>query len=316
MKRLNLPILLLLAGTIWAQNRTPRTYYNRLNNEIHVFHYKSMNFYQTHLTESMGKSATARLKAVNEQLVLSRKRVESVPAYRSDAKLRDTYLAGLDSLIDIFENDFKKIENLKRYRQQSYKDLLSYYNALNDAEKRVKKAEEMLILAEEDFSTNNSMKLQRDTDRDLRYKKFEQINGLSRAMTLQFYKVDHQLKSYLEIIDGNRNLNLDTYDLDEKVAQLRADAEEALIEINILELEDFNTDFQKEAMAYMKFVIKQSNQVLQKSASIMGTEPYYSDNCRDIRLDLQFFEETYNTNRKQLMDTRIKWLKNSFADLK
>ena len=210
--------------------------------------------------------------------------------FKGNSNFRDSYLAGIDSLKQIHETEFVEVFRLKKYRNQSYEQLLAYYKAQNAAEKKVQKQEEYLMQMEQKFATRNNISLEVYTKKDKQYQIFTSINSHYRNLNLLFSRVNHSVEKYLEIVKTHPHSNLDHLGLQGQLDELRQETNAAL---EILENQNdessLDPELKDDLLAYLKNVKIKSKKSLIDITLTFEEQPYYTNEFRDAQIDLVFF---------------------------
>lgn len=304
-----------LMGHAASGDHSPRLYYNRFHKELTNFKALSMVFYQSNLLNADTKTIDANLAKVTRQLHKSRARILAAPVYKGDAELRDGYLQGIDSLHYIFEVDFARAQNLRRYRNQSYRQRMAYHKAFDQAELKTQKAQNNLIEMELQFAAKYGINLQYDAKDEVRYKQYQMVSTHCQRLTSLFAKIDHGVQDYLTTAQNKPNQNLSGYGLSDSIAALN-DKTHLSIEAAKDDMADALDDaLQKELLSYLKMVKKETKSTLRNISKTLETEPYYSTDFKNAQIDLQFFSESYAKAQATFEQKRIQWLQAQFEEI-
>lgn len=310
----SLALITLLVGAN-SGDHSPRLYFNRFHKELTNFQIVSMEYYKTNLLSTDTKTIDNKLKKVVQQLQGSKARIAAAPVYKSDSNLRDTYLAGMDSLLQIFENDFVRIQHLKRYRNLSYAQLIAYNQALDSAEDKTRKVQNHLAQTELVFAGKHGISLKYDSRNDIQYKQFKLVSTHYQKLSSYFSDVDHQVMDYINTIQGQKSTGLNNFGLSQRVEKLSETIYENIEKAKEDIPENIDPALKKELMGYLKAIKNETKSSLKNITNVLESEPYYTNDFKNAKIDLQFFSERYSNTKNSFEQKRIQWLQAAYEEI-
>lgn len=308
--------LITLPAFAGSADHSPRLYYNRFHKELSNLQERIMDYYTANLLDADEKEIEKALNKVIRQIELGRSHVKAAPVFKGDASFRDNYLNGLDSLLLVFESEFAEAQKLRRYRHQSTQDLMAYYKAVDQAEKSAARNEAYLQKIEQRFANKYSIRIERDDQRETDYENFTSIYSHYKELTLQFSKVEHSVENYFEIIKSHPNANLENVGLANQLEKINIQIEESLTILKGIENDsELDKSLLNDLTSYLKLLKKQSRKNLKGITHTLETKPFYTNDFRDAKIDLEFVTESYTAQRQKFVDSQQVWIQKSLSQL-
>ena len=316
MKR-SIILCLLLAFTsgIWAQGRqNPRLYYRQFNNEYLKIRQKDLRYRECKIREEDRKKVETIRGAVIKQIEESKLKIANLPPFKDDPMMVEGYLEGLDTLLYAFQELLDTALAKERYQYESYEELNEYYWKLDEAESKINQGYAILRDVEDEFAIVQSMGLKRRTEIQEQYELLEKVNRHIRMITLSYYKLDHELKAFVDTINKNTNKNLDAYMLPLVVEDIRSHTIEEKEKASEYKDPELKKDLYKELVTFLKEINSESKNSLLDIAQVLDTEPFYTNEYRDARVDLKYFAGRYDRLSRGFLDARKDYILEYFPN--
>lgn len=312
-------IMVLLCALYWSASQAqryqnPRYYYRQFNNELIKIQKKDLRYRHAKVREEGRDKVESYRQSVVEQIESSRQEVRNMPPFKKDTMLIMGYTEGLDSLHLAFTELLDSALILERYQYESYPELNKYYLKLSKTEKKIDRAYEVLEEEEEEFAIVNDMRLKRDKEIEKQYELLAQVNKHIRSISLSYYRLDHAMTNFVDTIHKYTNVNLDTFFLPETVDEIRLLAKQEREKASDYEDPELKKGLHKELMSYLKELKGQSKKTLMPIAEQLHTEPFYTNECRDARIDLKFFAEHYDNLARGFLKARMNYIEEYFPE--
>lgn len=297
--------MLAFSSAIWAQGRqNPRMYFREFNNEYIKIRQKDLRYRECKIREEDRRKVETIRAAVIKQIEESRLSISNLPPFKDDPMMIDGYLEGLDTLYFAFTNLLDTALAKERYQYQSYDELNEYYWALDAAESKIEQGYTILREVEDEFAIVQSIGLKRRTEIEEEYELLEKVNRQVRMITLSYYRLDHQVKAFMDTINKNTNKNLDIYLLPVAVDDLRMLVDEERDKASDYKDPELKKDLYKELITYLKEVNAESKHSLLDIAQSLDVEPFHTNEYRDARIDLKYFAGRYDRLSRHFLDVR------------
>ena len=316
MKR-SIILCLILAFTtgILAQGRqNPRLYYRQFNNEYLKIRQRDLRYRECKIREEDRKKIETIRAAVVKQIEESRQKIANLPPFKEDPMMVEGYLEGLDTLYFAFTEMLDTALARERYQYQSYEELNEYYWKLDEAETKINQGYGILREVEDEFAIVQHMGLKRRTEIQEQYELLEKVNRHTRMMTLSYFRLDHQLKGFIDTINNNTNKNLEEYMLPLVVEDIRSLTEEERDKASEYKDPELKKDLYKELVAYLKEVNSESKKSLLEIAQNLDVEPFYTNEYRDARIDLEYFAGRYDRLSRGFLNARKDYILEYFPE--
>ncbi len=255
----------------------PKSYFRKFQNENRKLRIKNLRYQKAALRSADERRIVKYREMVLNQAKESQQSVKRLGPYQDYDILQKEYINSLQMYIDAFENNFGVAEELSKNRYNSYEDLKKYYEAVNRAEEEMLEAAYRIQEAEEHFAKNHYLTITRDEEMEEEYRMLDEVTLYSRDMTLSFFRVDAQVRKYLQTIEAGGMDSLSTI-----VDDLRAAYNESKKEV-----EEY-ADFDGRKMMYneMQDYLEEIQQELDENL------PALTDNLQNKFLDEDEYEDT------------------------
>lgn len=147
----------------------------------------------------------AKRKEVLRQINDSRNRINKMPDYDGNSKLKDEAVEVFTQYKSAFEEDFKDIIKLKQNRQSSFEAMEAYFKAQNQAEDRVNKATQKFSKVQEKFVRDNNLTFkEEDDDLSQKMQTVAALNLYARGIFLEYFKVSKAFSEMLEVLNEKK----------------------------------------------------------------------------------------------------------------
>lgn len=316
MKR-SIILCLLLAfstGIIAQGKQNPRLYYRQFNNEYIKIRQKDLRYRECKIREEDRNKVETIRNAVVKQIEESRHKIANLPPFKDDPMMIEGYLEGLDTLYFAFTALLDTALAKERYQYESYEELNEYYWSLDEAETKINQGYAILRDVEDEFAIVQSMGLKRRTEIQEQYELLEKVNRHIRMITLSYYKLDHELKAFVDTINKNTNKNLDPYMLPLVVEDIRSHTIEEKDKASDYKDPELKKDLYKELVTYLKEINSESKGSLLEIAQVLDVEPFYTNEYRDARVDLKYFTGRYDRLSRGFLEARREYILEYFPE--
>ncbi len=130
-------------------------------------------------------------------------KLSAIEPYEGDAKLRDVGVEVLKLNLETFQLDFMQINQMKQGRYDSFEALENYFKAEDQAEKKLAQAASRFRAAQEEFASNNQLKLTSEAEAENQQviKRINKLNTYARIVFLQYFKVSKINAKFWEAIN-------------------------------------------------------------------------------------------------------------------
>ena len=198
---LPLVFLLTFAPNLSAQDFTdPVEYFSYFGNEHNGVINKNMEYVQHAVhTEDYMMIETKRVELI-ELIKATIARVEKVPPFEKDSKMKDEMLGVLAMYQNSFEIEFNDALTLKKDSKESYEAMEKYIAAMDEAEKKLDKASARFVKASEDFAAKNEIELLKNEGNDV-VKDLNKLNNYHRNLFLKQFKVSKKNAEFMDALE-------------------------------------------------------------------------------------------------------------------
>jgi hypothetical protein len=188
---------------------------------------------------SHGKSARKvekrRLEVV-DAINNTRYTVVGMPPFKGDHTLRDTTVAYLKILNNVFNEDYGKIVNLEDIAEQSYDAMEAYMLAKDKANEKLMQASAKQYEMQEKFAAAHNIKLiKSESETDAKMKTAGDVLKYYNEVYLVFFKSYKQEAYLMDAVNG-KNVNA----VEQNVNSLQTFSEEGLAKLK--EIKSYNND--------------------------------------------------------------------------
>ena len=150
-------------------------------------------------SEDLVTIETKRLELI-ELIGVTMARVEKVPPFGKDSKMKDEMLEVLQMYKNSFEIEFNDALTLKKDSKESYEAMEKYIDAMDDAEKKLDKASERFVKASEEFAEKNEIQLLKNEGNEV-VKDLNKLNNYHRNLFLKYFKVSKKNSEFMDALE-------------------------------------------------------------------------------------------------------------------
>lgn len=264
--------------------KNPQQYFREFQAEARKINKKNLLYLKASLRGADERKIAKYREMMIEQLKDSRKEIQMVGPFGSDEVLQREYVDGLTMFIDAYEHDFGIAEDLVKNRYRSYEDLKKYFDAVYKAEGEMLDATYKMEKAEDYFAKTHFFTLERDQETKDEYARLDEVTLYSRDMTLSFFRVEAQVKKYLELIKRNHMDSLSMV-----VSDLRGAIKESKAEVDKYSDFDGEDRLYREVDKYLEEMTDEMNETLAPLADKLQNEYLEDKEYQDAQKDLEHF---------------------------
>lgn len=280
-----LAILIGLSFSLDAQKyKNPQAYLREYSNQNRKINKKNLLYLKASLKGMDERRVTRYREMMVEQLKESKVVIQRLGSYKDYDILRREYIDGLTIFIDAYEKDFGVAEELIKKRYDSYEDLKKYYEAVYKAEGEMIKASYKMEAAEDHFAKMHFFAIERDEETQEEYEMLDEVTLYTRDMTLCFFRVEADVRDFLEIVTKSHMDSLD---------YVLTNMRDALIESKreIAEYADFEgeDDLYEETLFYLTEMDVELRENLKPLSSELENEFLDEREYRDAQRELDRF---------------------------
>ena len=198
---LPIAILTLFVTTLQAQDFSdPVEYFSYFGEEHNGIINKNMEYVQHAVhSEDWTTIETKRLELI-ELIGSTMGRVEKVPPFGKDSKMKDEMIGVLEMYRNSFEIEFNDALTLKKDSKESYEAMEKYIAAMDDAEKKLDKASERFVKASEEFAKKNEIELLKNEGNEV-VKDLNRLNKYHRNLFLKQFKVSKKNSEFMDALE-------------------------------------------------------------------------------------------------------------------
>ncbi len=178
--------------------------------------------------------------------------VKSLPVPKSGDRLKSEALAVLEMYNNIFNLDFKEIEELKKDSKSSYNAMEQYFKAQDKAEKKLDRASDRFEKAQLSFAKKNKWEFEdsgEENPLNLQIKKMNQANEYSRNIFLIYFKADKAHAIFMEAVSAKDK------GMEGKRRKMESAAEVALAKLKAVKGFEGDTKYRDSAIKLMSFYL-------------------------------------------------------------
>ena len=188
---------------------------------------------------SHGKSARKVEKRRTELVQLisnTRFDIRGMPPYKGDKSFRDTTVAYLKILDNVFNEDYGKIVNMEEIAEQSYDAMEAYMMAKDKATEKLHEASERQYILQKQFAAKNNINLiESQSEMDVKMKSATDIMNHYDEVYLVFFK-SYKQEGYLIEAMNQKNIS----SIEQNINSLKKFAEEGHAKLK--EMKGYNGD--------------------------------------------------------------------------
>lgn len=239
-----------------AQYETAVQYLNYIGNANETLTAKYLAYMSA---VSHGKSARKvekRREEVVNSINQAKYNILGMPAWQGDRKLKDTTVAYLRILHNVFNDDYGKIVNMEEIAEQSYDLMEAYMLAQEKAYEKLNDAAEQQQEMQKDFAKKNNITLiETESALDTKTKKANEVLKHTNEVYLIFFK-SYKQEAYL--IEAMNNKNLAS--LEQNISTLKKFAEEGLEKLKSMKGYDNDASLINACRNMLNFYKSEANQ--------------------------------------------------------
>lgn len=155
----------------------------------------------------------AKRQEVIQQIGIAEQQIKGQPPYEKGENLQSESLEVLAMYRQTFALDFKKVLTLKRNSRETYEAMEAYYEAQNEAERKLEKARMRFLKAQERFLKAHELEVPQteETDFDQQLKDMSAANQYVRKLFLSYFKISKYNMDFFEALEQGENNKLEGY---------------------------------------------------------------------------------------------------------
>ena len=248
-----LAIFTILATSAFAQETDftdPVQYFSYFGNEHNKVINKNMEYvqYSVH-SDNVQEIGTKRLEliaVINETIG----RVQKVPPFEKDTKMKDEMLEVLSMYKNSFEIEFNNALTLKENSKESYEAMEEYINAMDVAEKKLDKASDRFQKASTKFAEDNEITLIKNEANDV-VGELNRLNNYHRKLYLKYFKVSKKNAEFWDALE-KQNAGL----MEKKRKELQEDCNSTLKIVTLMPAFKGDTEYKDATLEIVNFFKK------------------------------------------------------------
>ncbi len=289
--------------------KNPISYFKKFQGENKKIRKKNFRYLKASLRGDNAKKVDKFRSVVLQQLKDSKQAIERLGPYKGDNVLRKEYIRSLEMYIHAFESNFGVADGLIKNRYNSYEDLKIYYAAVEKAEGEMLEAGFIMEAAEEYFAKKNELVIQKDEELEKQFESLDEVTLYSRDMTLSYFRIDAQVRLYLNIVSRG---NMDS--LPDVVIEMRKAVKESKIEIENYASFDGETDLYDEMFEYIEETQGELEENMDKMTDGLQNEYLDEDEYEDIQDDLEDFVKRHKYRAHSFFETKADLIESYLPD--
>lgn len=279
--------------------KNPISYFKKFQGENKKIRKKNLRYLKASLRGSKQKKVDKFRQVVVDQIKDSKKTIDKLGDYKGDEILRKEYIRSLEMYINAFENNFGVADALIANRYKSYKDLKLYYVAVEKAEDEMLEAGYIIEAAEEYFAKKNKLTIVKDEEMEEQFAALDEVTLYSRDMTLSYFRIDAQVRLYLDVIARK---NMDS--LPDVVIEIRKAIKESKVEVELYSSFDGETDLYDEMLDYIEEIEGELEENLDGLTDGLQNEFMNEDDYEEVKEDLEDFIDRHNYRVQSFFETK------------
>lgn len=202
------------------------------------------------------RAVAKKRKTVIKQIKSSIKTIKSLPVPKNGKRLKSEALAVLKMYDNIFNLDFKEIEELKKGSKNSYNSMEQYFKAQDKAEKKLDRAADRFEKAQLSFAKKNNWEFEdsgEETPLNLQIKKMNEANEYSRNIFLIYFKADKAHAIFMEAVSK------ESKSMEGKRKKMESAAQEALTNLKAIQGFEGDTKYRDAGIKLMDFYLEMAS---------------------------------------------------------
>tara|TARA_R110002072_G_scaffold98561_11_gene216853 strand:- start:235 stop:1125 length:891 start_codon:yes stop_codon:yes gene_type:complete len=291
------------------KNMKPTAYFKKFQSQNKKLRKKNLRYLKASLKGEKPKRVDKLRTVVLEQLKDSKKEIERLKPYKGDDILKKEYIRSLDLYINAFENNFGVADGLIKNRYNSYEDLKKYYVAVEKAEDEMLEAGYIIDAAEEYFAKKFKFSIVKDEELEEQFIALDEVTLYSRDMTLSYFRIDAQVRLYLNVVSRG---NMDS--LPDIVIDMRKAVRESKAEVETYSSFDGETDLYDEMLDYIEEIEGELEENLDPLTDGLQNEFMDQDEYEDIQDDLEDFVKRHNYRVNSFFETKTDLIESYFPE--
>jgi len=245
-----------------------------------------MRYLEASLKNEDERKVNRMREMVVEQLEDSKKEVQRMGPYEDYEILQREFVKSMDIYLKSFKDKFGIADSLRENMFRSYEDLKTYYEAVEEAENVMLDASDKIEASLDHFARTYYITLVEDEELAEQYRMLDEVTLYSRDITLSFFRVQAQVKDFLNnIVEGNNDsLRQSLVDMRKAIITSREEVEQYA---------DFEgeTDLYDELTFYLDEMDEEINENLRPLAEMLEMSYLEEDEAKDVNRDYERFVE-------------------------
>ncbi|MEX2335947.1 MAG: hypothetical protein WD555_01595 [Fulvivirga sp.] len=149
-------------------------------------------------------------KEVLKQIRQAKHRIERLPAFKGNNRLKNEAVNVLSEYEIAFEDDFKEVARLGKNSENSFEAMEAYFKAQNKTEERVSKASEKFNKVQDNFVKQHNLTYGDAEDQlTAQMKEVAALNRYIRSIFLEYFRVSKSFARMLEALKIQKSGPLD-----------------------------------------------------------------------------------------------------------
>jgi len=155
---------------------------------------------------------------VNEISIVIKELEKVTPMKEDSAGFLTSTIESLKIEKKLYENDFKDVDKLKEKSENSYEDMLKYFDAEEQASKKMQEASAKTEITQKKFAEDNDFELvESNSKMSEQLEQISRVNNYTRLIYLQYFRVYKPLSLFLEAL--NNELYSEADSLNKEIAK-------------------------------------------------------------------------------------------------
>jgi hypothetical protein len=297
---------LLTLGILFSNGKkrseNPSLYFRNFRQELRGVCLKEDRLFKENLLANNWKALNYAHESFLDELNQAIDQLNKIADFKGDDLVKTAYLNGFNELHELYNADYVKLMQLKKYINRSDTDAVKYYSLLSNCTNRSLQIHSTISKAEKHFI--NKHKLIR-IDAELFVKQHQQYAKLSsqlKHISTFFERIDMNMNALFDSIETFRKRKGEpVINLMAKVKKLRTISDEATSLLRTPE----STDFMRN---YYKRFIKQFQSRLIPLIEIIKTDERASSSWQNAFKDVSYLRLDYLNTRAAFLKEKADWL--------
>jgi hypothetical protein len=195
-------VFALTAVTGFAQYNTPVEYMGTIGKEQQDITDKFINYTSSVAHGKSARKVEKNRKALITEVEDARAKVKKMPAYESDASMKDATSEYLELCHNVLFNDYAKIVDMEEIAEQSYDNMEAYLLAQSKVDDKMKEAADKLNASQKQFAAAHNVNLiESESETGKKLEKIEKVNDYYHQVFLIFFKSTKQYAYFMQAMD-------------------------------------------------------------------------------------------------------------------